>query len=525
MIYYICDDIDQPGGGRRVIYQHVEILNAHGIGAKVVHQKFPFRATWHGMDVPVTWLDLAQSAREPGDWFVIPEIFSPMLAQFPGNPTVAFVQGAYLAHSWEIGKENPYKSATAAMVVSSDSLNEVYCAYPWLETRRVYNSVDVDLFRYQEQKEKILLYNPRKNNEILANIVKVLLSRGGLEGWQVAPVYGTPQAVADAFARGAIYLTTSLYEGFGMMPLEAGLSGCGVIGYSGFGGDEYWGQAGFMKVNTGSIREFVNAIEWAVGAGLRTSRKTAEWIKTTYSRERQAESVLGFWRGLMGEVRERRVSVIIPTMGRAEQLRKNIQTLLVNTPGELEIIVVVDEDRESVEAVKDLPVKVIFRECKRGALSGWNEGLKMSELTRPDDLFVLGADDCIYNPGWYEEMVKTAETGDYIGLTYFDNGTDRWPTHYAVTRQFMLDYLNGSLAMDAYHHNCTDLESWQRALRVGGYVEGKEIIEHCHPAYGTAAIDETYKRGALFQEKDDLNLYYARKADGFPNSWEPAIER
>jgi glycosyltransferase involved in cell wall biosynthesis len=184
---------------------------------------------------------------------------------------------------------------------------------------------------------------------------------------------------------------------------------------------------------------------------------------------------------------------------------------------------VIDQDRESFEIVSDLPVVRIFRPGKGGALSAWNDGLKVSRNRGHNDLSVLGADDLVFNPGWYEEMLKTAETGDYIGLTYYQRGNDRWPTHYAVTRKFMIDYLNGSLGMDAYHHNCTDLESWSRALIGHGYVEGREIIQHKHPAYGTAPIDQTYLDGAFFAEKDDLNLFYERKRQGFPNSWEPAI--
>ena len=134
-------------------------------------------------------------------------------------------------------------------------------------------------------------------------------------------------------------------------------------------------------------------------------------------------------------------------------------------------------------------------------------------------LFVLGADDLVFNPGWYEELLRMSEYGEYIGLTYYNRGHEHWPTHYAVQRGFCADHLNGSIGMEAYHHNCTDLESWARATRAGGYVEGQAYIEHRHPAFGTAPIDDTYRQGALYREKEDLAHYHERRRQGFPDSW------
>ena len=45
-----------------------------------------------------------------------------------------------------------------------------------------------------------------------------------------------------------------------MPPLEAALAGNCVIGYTGEGGNEYWQEPFFIKINSGEINKFVSKI-------------------------------------------------------------------------------------------------------------------------------------------------------------------------------------------------------------------------------------------------------------------------
>ena len=45
-VYFWAPDYDVPSGGIRVVYRHVDILNAAKIPAAVLHRRADFRCTW-----------------------------------------------------------------------------------------------------------------------------------------------------------------------------------------------------------------------------------------------------------------------------------------------------------------------------------------------------------------------------------------------------------------------------------------------------------------------------------------------
>jgi hypothetical protein len=57
-----------------------------------------------------------------------------------------------------------------------------------------------------------------------------------------------------------IFLSFSNFEGTGLPPLEAALSGNKVIGYSGNGGDAYFKKPIFEKIKKGDILSFSKSL-------------------------------------------------------------------------------------------------------------------------------------------------------------------------------------------------------------------------------------------------------------------------
>ena len=57
-----------------------------------------------------------------------------------------------------------------------------------------------------------------------------------------------------------IFLSFSFLEGLGMPPLEAGIAGNKVIGYTGEGGKEYWKEPIYTEIYQGNIFDFCNKI-------------------------------------------------------------------------------------------------------------------------------------------------------------------------------------------------------------------------------------------------------------------------
>ena len=56
------------------------------------------------------------------------------------------------------------------------------------------------------------------------------------------------------------FLSFSEFEGCPLPPVEAALSGCQVIGYTGEGAKEYWDAEIFTEIYSGDIKAFVKAV-------------------------------------------------------------------------------------------------------------------------------------------------------------------------------------------------------------------------------------------------------------------------
>ena len=60
--------------------------------------------------------------------------------------------------------------------------------------------------------------------------------------------------------RSKIFMSFSHFEGLGLPPIEAALSGNHVVGYSGQGGKEFWSPAVFDAVESGDVVGFAQRV-------------------------------------------------------------------------------------------------------------------------------------------------------------------------------------------------------------------------------------------------------------------------
>ena len=112
-----------------------------------------------------------------------------------------------------------------------------------------------------------------------------------------------------------------------------------------------------------------------------------------------------------------------------------------------------------------------------------------------------------------------------MGLTYYTDQRGTWATHYAMTRDYLIEHNGGVLVCPAYHHQYIDVEACARAIRAGEYVAGAAIIEHRHPANKTAEWDSTYMEGCQRWAAADGIINAQRVRAGYPDDFEAAITR
>jgi glycosyltransferase involved in cell wall biosynthesis len=306
-VYYLCPDHPTPSGGVRAIYRHVDLLNAAGIEATVLHHRRGFSCRWFEHSTAVT---AAPSVTlTPRDVLVVPEIYGPYLERLPEGPRlVAFNQNAYLTFARLAPRQRlSYARFEAAMTVSRDSAEYLRFAFPGLDVSVVPNSIDADLFSPDGGlPPRRLATMPRKRPDDAAQILRLLGDR--LEGWEVVEIEGRPEAEVAALLRESpIFLALGRQEGFGLPAAEAMASGCFVVGFPGFGGRELFDPQCSGPVEDGDILGAAARLAGAIDlyesrpsqlreAGMRARRRIVEaWTPAEQRRE-----LLDFFVALLG---------------------------------------------------------------------------------------------------------------------------------------------------------------------------------------------------------------------------------
>ena len=125
--------------------------------------------------------------------------------------------------------------------------------------------------------------------------------------------------------------------------------------------------------------------------------------------------------------------------------------------------------------------------------------------------WLLGADDLRFEPGWFEEALWIAELTGAKVIATNDLGqprvaAGRHATHPLVHSSYLSlgtwDEPN-KLYHEGYAHNFVDDEFsfTARQRETFAYAE-KSIVEHLHPAWGKAEMDEVYKLGNIQFHRD-----------------------
>ena len=90
-------------------------------------------------------------------------------------------------------------------------------------------------------------------------------------------------------------MSFSHFEGFGLPPLEAAITGNKVIGYDGGGGKEYWQEPIFTRIEYGEIYTFgekiLSQIKNYNKLWIDKSRKQRNLLKKEYSKKNEKETL------------------------------------------------------------------------------------------------------------------------------------------------------------------------------------------------------------------------------------------
>ena len=336
-IIYLLPEMKGASGGAKVIYNHSLILNYidKNISSKIVHLKKNFLyklelslakkvkffdKTYIGWDGKR--MKISKKFKPKKDWYenkvfnshnlnfdkkkdfiIIPEIWAHFATdlKFAENEInyAIFVQGFYHMNSTNnfINLKKSYEGAKLIITTSKYSLNYLRTMFPNLRKKifKVNLSVDGNKFKIKK-KSDLITYMPRKlpsHSNLLFFYLKNLLPKK----WKILPLINVNEKkLIKSLSISKIFLSFSNFEGLGIPPIEAALSGNKVIGYVGGGGSEYWKKPIFIKVENGEIEDFAKKIIKNI-----KSYKDS-WIKDTknnrlhlfncYSKKSEKESLI-----------------------------------------------------------------------------------------------------------------------------------------------------------------------------------------------------------------------------------------
>ena len=137
---------------------------------------------------------------------------------------------------------------------------------------------------------------PRKlptHSSLLIFYLKNLLPKN----WKILPLINVSEKkLISTLSISKIFLSFSNFEGMGIPPIEAALSGNKVIGYVGGGGSEYWKKPIFIKVENGEIEDFakkiIKNIKFYKDSWIKDTKKNRLQLSNYYSKKSEKESLI-----------------------------------------------------------------------------------------------------------------------------------------------------------------------------------------------------------------------------------------
>jgi glycosyltransferase involved in cell wall biosynthesis len=314
-IFYFCYDHNNPTGGQKITYQHVDILNRNGFSAFALHSKPGFRLTWfENSTCTIDRTTFDQVFDTKRDYIVLPEDLGSRINLIPGKKVI-FDKNLYYGFSVLEPKHGSSYPALAPNIIAIFTLSEhnrkhLQFAYPSVKIIKVDSDICTDTFQYRplESKEALISCVPKARNH-LYTLYHMLQSRGasglnqtGHFKWIFLGKL-TEKQVAETLSRSLIFISLSVDEGFHLMPVEAMACGCIVASY-GCGPllENLPRPYRFEHSNLISVAKFMERIMDSFPHDLgryETMVESGRKIALSFSRRRQEVSVLKAWKRIL----------------------------------------------------------------------------------------------------------------------------------------------------------------------------------------------------------------------------------
>lgn len=295
---FLCPDRTSASGGIAVIYDVVALLNKSGYSAAVVHNgpgagypdypepvpMFYTRTVWQTYwrhSGPKAKLKMARErvasmARQlqpldlkSTDVIVAPEFqLAEAIEAFKGFPVVVFVQNPFalmMSYQRAVQRGMPPQSHVKYWLGIAD-VCRTHMSVLGLEPSAIFPvTMKPHEFPFQEKKQRLITYMPRKRPWEAAVISEALIRRNKILDYRIEALDNMPRSeVAAKLAESRFFISLLQLEALGFPAAEAMASGCIVIGFDGLGTAEYFDNTSGVPVTEGDVASVVESVERAV---------------------------------------------------------------------------------------------------------------------------------------------------------------------------------------------------------------------------------------------------------------------
>lgn len=239
-IYYYCPDIHCPSAGSRRLHRHVYVLNKAGLPAFLLLEKQgQYKLDIPG--VPVAYLN--RIGNDETAIFVIPESKPGIMHRLKDHPGRRFAIAVSWCHVYSTlpdGLDWRHMNIERVLTVSP-VIGRMIQWSMGLPVHQLASGIDHQLYYYKpEEKQKQITFINRKAEHV--NKLQSLLAARNPDYIRKIKWVGldnlSQQDYAAQIRRSALFLSTSMAEGFPASCLEAMAAGAIVTAYDGVGGKD-----------------------------------------------------------------------------------------------------------------------------------------------------------------------------------------------------------------------------------------------------------------------------------------------
>jgi hypothetical protein len=213
------------------------------------------------------------------------------------------------------------------------------------------------------------------------------------------------------------------------------------------------------------------------------------------------------------------IVVLVPVLRRPWRAAPLVESFAQATEPPYRIVFIcTPDDADEIAAVRATGAARLIVPWQTGP-GDWARKINYGFRSTLEPLMLLGADDISPHPGWAEEIRSAAGLGfGVIGTNDLGNPEvmgGGLSTHPIVTRRYAVEHgtIDGpGVVHEGYRHNFVDNELAGTALSRGAWAFCSAAkVEHLHPSWGKAPIDDVYTIGRSGFDID--RAYFIRRRE------------